>query len=303
MSVPAAIIGVVLIWATTPLAIKWSGEGGVAFAVTARMLIGALLCGMYVVVMRVPMPWHRRAILTYLAAGIGIFGAMYSVYWGAQHISSGLVSVLFGLTPVVTGILAIVWLKEQSFSSARAVGIAASLAGLVLVFADNLALGSAAALGIGAVLLAVTLHSLSTVLVKSVGEELPAMATTTGGLLVSLPAFVLSWWWLDGELPGAVSQRVAVSILYLGVFGSAVGFALFYYALRHLEAGRVALIPLVTPVLALLVGAWLNDEVVNARALQGTALILAGLAFYQWGARLGIRFRTARMVRARRAGE
>ncbi|UCE88092.1 MAG: DMT family transporter [Pseudomonadota bacterium] len=303
MSVPVAIIGVVLIWATTPLAIKWSGEGGIAFAVTARMVIGALLCGGYVVAMRVPMPWHRRALMTYLAAGIGIFGAMYSVYWGAQHISSGLVSVLFGLTPILTGLLAIAWLGEQSFSSAKALGIAASLLGLVLVFADNLALGSAAALGIGAVLLAVALHSLSTVLVKTFGEELPAMATTTGGLLVSLPAFVLSWWWFDGEWPVDMPQRAGASILYLGVFGSAVGFALFYYALRHLEAGRVALIPLVTPVLALLVGAWFNEEIVNTRALLGTALIIAGLGFYQWGARLSGRIRKLVTREARAAGE
>ena len=55
--------------------------------------------------------------------------------------------------------------------------------------------------------------------------------------------------------------------------------------------------------MALLVGAWLNGEVVTARAVQGTALILAGLAFYQWGATLGVRIRTALMVRAGGAGE
>ena len=44
MSVPAAYLGIILIWSTTPLAVKWSGEGpGYLFGVTARMVIGALL--------------------------------------------------------------------------------------------------------------------------------------------------------------------------------------------------------------------------------------------------------------------
>ncbi|HLF97561.1 MAG TPA: EamA family transporter, partial [Methylococcaceae bacterium] len=42
MRVPLAYIGVILLWATTPLAIKWSGEGpGFLFGVTGRMAIGA----------------------------------------------------------------------------------------------------------------------------------------------------------------------------------------------------------------------------------------------------------------------
>src|SRR5512139_3832922 len=42
MSVPAAFLGVILIWSTTPLAIKWSAEGGgFLFGVSARMLLGA----------------------------------------------------------------------------------------------------------------------------------------------------------------------------------------------------------------------------------------------------------------------
>jgi len=44
MSVPAAYLGVIIIWSTAPLAIKWSGEDtGFLLGVSRRMLIGALL--------------------------------------------------------------------------------------------------------------------------------------------------------------------------------------------------------------------------------------------------------------------
>ncbi len=45
MSIPAAFLGVVLIWATTPLAIKWSSGGaGFLFSVASRMVLGVVIC-------------------------------------------------------------------------------------------------------------------------------------------------------------------------------------------------------------------------------------------------------------------
>ena len=73
MSVPAAFLGVVLIWATTPLAIKWSSEGaGFLFGVASRMVLGVLVCLVLVALLNRRMRWHRDAVLTYLAAGIGL---------------------------------------------------------------------------------------------------------------------------------------------------------------------------------------------------------------------------------------
>ena len=104
MSVPAAYIGVILIWSTTPLAIKWSGEGaGYLFGVTARMVIGVLLALLVLALLRRPMQWHRKARLSYLVAGGSIYGAMLTIYWAAQFIPSGWISVVFGLTPIMTG--------------------------------------------------------------------------------------------------------------------------------------------------------------------------------------------------------
>lgn len=46
MSVPAAYLAVILIWSTTPLAVKWSGEGpGFLFGALGRMALGVLVHG------------------------------------------------------------------------------------------------------------------------------------------------------------------------------------------------------------------------------------------------------------------
>ena len=94
MSITAAYLGIIIIWSTTPLAIKWSGDGpGFLFGVTSRMLIGLFICLLILAFMRVRLQWHRQAVYTYLAASLGIFGSMLLVYWGAQYITSGMVSV------------------------------------------------------------------------------------------------------------------------------------------------------------------------------------------------------------------
>ncbi len=63
VSVGFSYIAVILIWSTTPLAIKWSGEGsGFLFGVTGRMVLGAVLALVVMQLMRLPFPWHRRAL-------------------------------------------------------------------------------------------------------------------------------------------------------------------------------------------------------------------------------------------------
>ncbi len=280
----------ILIWSTTPLAIQWSGQGGgYLFGVTARMVAGALLCGLVMLVLRVALPLHRDALRTYAAAGMGIFGAMICVYWGAQFIPSGWISVLFGLTPMVTGGFALWWLQEEGFTPFRILGLVLGLLGLLVLFGSGATLGGQALFGAVAVLVSVVLHSLSAVWVKRVGANLPAMAVTGGGLLVAAPAYLVCWWLFDGRLPEELPLRTLGSIAYLSVFGSVLGFMLYYYLLRHVEAGKTALITLVTPVLALLLGAALNAEHLGWKVWLGTLLILTGLACHYWGGRVSVR--------------
>jgi len=75
-----------------------------------------------------------------------------------------------------------------------------------------------------------------------------------------------------------------MAIVYLGILGSVVGFTLYYYITKHLGAGRIALIMLITPVSALLLGQTLNHERIPAIGWAGIALIGAGLVLYEWQA-------------------
>ena len=284
MSLPVAFVAVVLIWSTTPLAIKWSALGaGFSFAVFARMLIGVVLCAALLAVLRIRMPWHRSARLTYVVGGASVFGAMTLTYWAAPYVSSGLISVLFGLSPLITGLGAAYWLKEKAFTWNKIGGIVLGLVGLALIFYHNLTLGPHALVGIVAVLGAVTAQSLGLVWMKRIADHSSPVAINLGALSFALPLFALTWLVSDGQVPTVLPQRAAIAIAYLGLFGSVIGFVLYFYMIKHMEAGRVALITLITPVLALLLGNGLDDEAVPANVWFGTASILAGLSLHQWG--------------------
>ncbi len=284
VSIPMAYIGVIIIWSTTPLAIQWSGDGvGYLFGITSRMILGMLVGLMVAGLFSIPLPWHAGARRTYLAAGLGIFFAMTSVYWSSQFIPSGWISVLFGLAPIVTGLLATFLLAERALDAARLAGMLLGLAGLAIMLLGSQRLGPHAVWGIAGMVFSVTTYSTSAVAVKRIGADVPALATTIGGLMVAVPLLV-SLYLLNGEsLPAAVPTRALLSIVYLGLIGSVLGFALYYYVLRHVEATRVALITLVTPVLALMLGHLLNGEALQPEVVLGTAAILSGLLMFEYG--------------------
>jgi drug/metabolite transporter (DMT)-like permease len=285
MSVPAAYLGVILIWSTTPLAIQWSAQGAsFSFAVMARMLIGLAIC-LLLVATRTALPLTAAARRLYAISGLSMFMAMLLTYWGALHIPSGLISVIFGLSPLVTGVFAALWLSERTLTPIRLAGLGLALAGLWLIFGQPWPGDGQATLGTAAVVAGMTLQALGLVWIKRLNVRASALAITTGSLGVAMPLFVLAWLIADSaRLPPDTTLRAGAAIVYLGVLGSVVGFTLYYYVIKHLDAGRVALIMLVTPVAALLLGQTLNQERIPAVGWAGIALIGAGLLLYEWQA-------------------
>ncbi len=286
MSLPAAYLGVILIWSTTPLAIQWSAQGaGFSFAVMARMAIGLAVCLVLLLATRTAFPFNPAARRLYAVSGLSLFASMLLTYWGALHIPSGLISVIFGLSPLVTGVFAALWLAERTLTPLRIGGLGLALAGLWLIFGQPWPGGSHATLGTLAVVAGMALQALGLVWIKRLNMRISSLAITTGSLGVAMPCFVLAWAITDAaQLPATTTLRAVTAIVYLGVLGSVVGFTLYYYIIKHLNTGRIALIMLVTPVFALLLGQTLNRERIPAIGWVGIALIGASLLLYEWQA-------------------
>jgi drug/metabolite transporter (DMT)-like permease len=284
MRVLAAYLGVILIWSTTPLAIKWSGEGpGYLFGVTTRMSFGLAIVLLMLLLTRTSLRRDTKARQTYMAGALQIYGSMLATYWASQHIPSGWISVVFGLTPLLTAPMAAIWLGEPSLTPARLMSYVLGVTGLALMFQTALTFSPSAVFGIAGVLLAALLQAISSVWVKRAAAQLSGLALLAGSLLLAVPAYWLTWVLLDGHWPGPLPRASLWSIAYLGGIATPLGFTWYFFVLRHLPTGRVALITLITPVISLYVGHALNREVIHPSVLGGTALIIAALLLYEAG--------------------
>ena len=279
-----AYIGVVLIWTTTPLGIKWSSVGvSYIVGVTARMSIGLACLVLMLLLSRTPLRLDRAALLTYVAVAVQLYLSMLLTYWGAQFIPSGWVSVIYGFSPFMTAFLAAAFLKERSLGIGKVLSYLIGVAGLAVMFSSAIDLDPLAIEGTLATIAATFLYCVSSVWIKRIQASVPAMAQITGGLLVSLPLYVATWYWLDrAQWPSLPPEQTQWAILYLGVIATPIGFALYYYVLDKLPATNVAMMNLFTPLLSLLLGYFVNQEPLTVKIAAGTGLIMIALALHTW---------------------
>jgi drug/metabolite transporter (DMT)-like permease len=282
MSVPVAYATIIIVWSTTPLGITWSNETlSPVAAVTMRMVIAAVIGYVLLKAFRIPLSWSSKALRTYAYSLMGIFVAMLCTYSAAQYIPSGLISVLYALAPLLSNLFAYQLLGHGDFSVTRWVSFIISFIGLAVICLDDWVLNQDGWIGVVLLLIAVSLYSLSGVLVQREAYHAHPLSITVGTLILSAPLFIMSWWLMDGELPvldwGSESPW---AVLYLAVFGSLLGFASYFYIVRQLGATAVAMVTLVTPVIALILGSVLNDEKITFQIILGTACVLFGLVLY-----------------------
>ena len=213
---------------------------------------------------------------------MGIFPNMTLVYLASNFIASGLMAVLFALTPITSGLLAAILLKENYFTPGKLLALIFAIIGVVLIFMDQLQFGNNAIYGIVLMLGSGLVFSLSQVLLKHLQttHEINAFEQTFGALAFSLPGLLLSWFLFDDKSHVTLSDAGIYAIIYLSVIGSLIGFAAYFFVLSHLSVSVVSLIPLVTPVLALYWGALLLNEPLSDYIALGTACIVVALILY-----------------------
>lgn len=283
MPVSAAFATVIAVWATTPLAIKWSNDSLNPLAAGGlRMLLAASLAALLVHIGCRGQRLKRQHWRSYAAASLTLFPNMALVYWAALSIPSGLISVIFATAPISTGLLSWLLLGENPFTRRRMLGLTVALGGLLVIVQDQLGMGFSAALGMLAMLGSTLLFSLSNVLVQRQAARPEPLEQTLGALVYSLPGFACSWLLLDGDIPTHWSPRSLGAVTYLAVVGSLVGFFAFYYLLNHTSALVVAMVPLITPGAALWLGTTLADESISPALISGSLVTLVGLGLYQW---------------------
>jgi drug/metabolite transporter (DMT)-like permease len=199
------------------------------------------------------------------------------VFWAEQFVPSGFTSVLEATLPLITIALEVFVFRQQSFRWRLLVPIVLGFAGVLLLLLRNVQ--HIAILPCLAVLAGGTAWSLGAVLTRAM--PLPkSKGITAGAEMMIGGAILLVLSALTGEMHPFphVSLRAVLALGYLVVAGSLLGFTAFVWLLGRMPATRVASHAYVNPVVAVALGYFVAGEVVTARMLFGTALIVASVA-------------------------
>jgi len=290
INIVLAFIAVLLIWTTTPLAIKWSSGNAPMTSALLRMSIGVLFCLGLLAAFKHSLPFDKAARRVYLVGGVSIFVGMSLFYFAAQSIPSGWIAVLFGLSPLATGVFSAMLEPETRLTGVRIAGLCLGFAGLYLVFSAGLKFDEASLEGVIMTLMATLVTAATSVISRQLVKDMTinGMQITAGSLLVAVPCFAAAAFYLGSPIEQSLSNQELLSTLYLGLIGTGIGFTLYYYLLKRITATRISMIALITPISALSVGSWLNNEPMVGEVWIGASLICAGLLLYEFKPRLGL---------------
>ena len=200
------------------------------------------------------------------------------IVWGQVHIASALASILNAATPVFTVLLAHLLTRDERLTPAKALGVAAGFAGVVVM------IGRGALSGLGAAVLAQLAVLGATVSYAFAGiygrrfRGLPSEVTAAGQLgastllIAPLALFIDRPWEL--AMPTTTSWGALIA---LAVLSTALAYLLYFRILRTAGATNLLLVTFLVPVSAILLGVGILDERLGPGQIAGMLLITLGL--------------------------
>jgi drug/metabolite transporter (DMT)-like permease len=239
-----------------------------------RFLLAALLLGSVMAVMRLAFP-RGRALAGAMVFGALMFGATFGLaYYALVRIHAGLGQTLLALVPLATLLLAVAQRQERLRAAAIA-GTLLSLGGVGLISGLS-ERESVPLLSLLAVLAAVFCFAQATVLVRHFPPVHPVTLNTVGMATGALVLIVLSL--VFGESVVVPEQaQTWIALAYLVAIGSGVVFVLYVFVIRIWSASRAAYGFVITPVVTVLLSAWLDDEPITTGLVFGGVLVLVGV--------------------------
>lgn len=270
----------VFIWATTPLAIVWSvSDLHLMWALLLRFFIALPLAVIILLILRTPFPTHRQAVHSYIAGSFSLIGSQIFTYAATQYLSSGMIALMFGLAPIMAGLIGRFAFGQQLYKL-QWLGMAIAVSGLAIICLSG-ANQHVHPFGIVLMLISVFVYSFSIFWVKKVNAQIQPMAQATGSILVSsifAGCFIpFIWQYAPTHLPEAKSL---FALIYTVLMASLVAMFCYFKLIQNIQATTLSLTTVITPMLAMIIGAALNHEQLSIMVFVGAFIILSGLFLY-----------------------
>jgi drug/metabolite transporter (DMT)-like permease len=271
-----ALVIAIFLWSSAFVGIRISLQGyspeGLALL---RYLIASVCMG--IIYYRLPQRNSVNfrdvsALFVIGAIGIGIYNI--TLNYGELLISSGMASFITSQSPIITVIIAMIFLGER-LNFSRVVGFIVSILGIALI-----TVGEVGELkwdtSISYVLFATLAGSCYSILQKPFLKKYHAIEATTfviwGGTLFLLIYFP----YLQQDLVNA-SLKTTLTVIYLGIFPAAVGYMAWSYVLGEIPASQAVCFLYFMPFLATILGWVCLGEVPMGMSIAGGLLAIIGV--------------------------
>ena len=271
------------VWGSTFLAIRVGVRYVPPFFLAGlRFLIAGFALYTWLRLKGTPSPTKREwGSATFLA--VLIFVLDYGLlFWAERKVPSGIAAVMMATIPAFMALADIWILKSQRLTGKLALGLVGGIAGVAVLVSHSANFGDAPIDPVGAT--ALMIASISWSIASALTRKLPLPSTKAmssgaqmlaGGVLLMITAGAL------GEFRGfhlqEVSAKAWLSLAYLIVAGSIVGFTAYVWLLHHESPTKVGTYAYVNPIVAVIVGYLFGGESIGPRTILGTLLVLASI--------------------------
>ena len=265
---------VTLIGGTNFVAVRFSNRelapfwgAGLRFAIAGTLLLA------YATWRRVPLP-TGAALPGVVVYGVLNFGLTYALaYWGLQQAPAAVAATLIALAPLVTLLLSVA-LGMERFRWGGLLGGLVSLAGVAIVFADQLRLNVPFEALVALLLQAFGVAG-ATVLLKRLPRTHPiatnAVAMLPGAALLLVLSLVARETFTLPTRP-----EVVTAFLYLVTIGAIGLFIGVVFVVQRWTASASSYVFVLFPLVTVAVGALLAGETVSAQFVIGALVVMAG---------------------------
>jgi drug/metabolite transporter (DMT)-like permease len=269
-----------LMWGSSYLFIKIGVETLSPFTlVAARLAVGAILLAAVLAVSSQRLPRSRR---TYghlaMMAVLNIVIPFSLITWGEQSIDSALASILNASVPLFTIVLAAIYLTDEPITSNRILGLLVGFGGVVVLTSPSLTGSGGSLPGELAMIGSSIAYAAGNVYARRYVRGLHPMITSFFQVFFALLATVALALVFERPFAVSVQPSTIVSVLWLGIFGSALAYLAFFRLHARWGSTRSSLIAYTLPVVGILLGFIVLNEAIDGRVLAGTALIIGGVA-------------------------
>ena len=276
-----------LIWGTTWIFIK-IGLGDlppIGFAAT-RFLLSAAIVFLIIKAQKIPLPKTASQWRLIALTGILQFSFNYSsVFWSEQYITSGLAAVLQATITLFGLVLAWIFLPNERITKRKILAVVLGMIGVTVVFIDQLRVENWLAFaGCAAIVIGSYCAAQASILVKAKAGGIHPAALLFCQMLCGLPLIILYSLLVEGTpLNYHWTWTGVMCVLYLTLVGTIAAFWLYYWLLSRIESTKAMMISLVTPLIAVFIGAVTIGEMLPPQTFLGGAMIIVsiGLIVFQ----------------------